>query len=520
MNDTNPIFHSLAVIEENIQEKLTVESLAHSIHLSKYHYQHLFREAVGDSVMRYVTRRRLSLAAADLAGTDASILEIALKYGYDSHEGFTRSFRAYMGITPKEYRKYYFSISPPKMQKERNAIMYSKTTDEIIRKLNSLIVQAKETAAYTRRNKNLGAEDAASYSQFWDAAAARADTMADELGAVLNRITHIPQCPDEISARFLIVKAVEDAVFRSNVTAFQTRLTVTRAKPEHRTAFEPLCNKYDDLARNARMSAGRIVEFFNELSALIFQDMRENATQKLQDAAAKGRAAAKGLSDDPALPYTYIAEEIRKIADELSSLALDEVSVSILENYLFRLDIIASAAELDMLRMPSHRPLFDGLPVFREQLAETISFFRNLPGDVILEASMSEDGAALERTASKKYSDAAFQCSIMLFYLKGEIQKLGQKLDEEQKAAFDSICGKMNTAIQLADRAEDETVPGKIVEILQEVYGKMEAEAGKLDIYGAPVQFIAKEIRHLASHIAAMGADIAEVVFEPHESSF
>ena len=99
MTDENPVFRSLGVIEERIREKLTVKSLADSVHFSQYHYQRLFREAVGDSVMGYVARRRISLAAAELAGTDVSVLEIALKYGYDSHEGFTRSFRAHMGIT-------------------------------------------------------------------------------------------------------------------------------------------------------------------------------------------------------------------------------------------------------------------------------------------------------------------------------------------------------------------------------------------------------------------------------------
>ena len=54
MNRTDPIFHSLGIIEKRIQEKLTVESLAGSLHFSRYHYQRLFREAVGESVMRYV----------------------------------------------------------------------------------------------------------------------------------------------------------------------------------------------------------------------------------------------------------------------------------------------------------------------------------------------------------------------------------------------------------------------------------------------------------------------------------
>ena len=107
MNNENTVFESLAMIEEKIHERLTVESLAESLHFSKYHYQRIFREAVGDSVMRYVTKRRIALAAEELAQTDNTVLEIALRYGYDSHEGFTRSFRSYMGITPTEYRKYH-----------------------------------------------------------------------------------------------------------------------------------------------------------------------------------------------------------------------------------------------------------------------------------------------------------------------------------------------------------------------------------------------------------------------------
>ena len=98
MDHKTPIFRSIAIIEERIHEKLTVEALADSIHFSRFHYQRLFREVVGESVMRYVTRRRLSLAAEDLAKTDAPILYIALKYGYDSHEGFTRSFHSFMGV--------------------------------------------------------------------------------------------------------------------------------------------------------------------------------------------------------------------------------------------------------------------------------------------------------------------------------------------------------------------------------------------------------------------------------------
>ena len=129
--DKNPIFRSLDMIEEKIHEKLTVEVLAAGIHFSKYHYQRMFREAVGDSVMGYVARRKIALAAEELAGTRSTILELALKYGFDSHEGFTRSFKAYMGVTPAEYRKYRLHLSD--REKEKSVMMYSKTTDEMIR---------------------------------------------------------------------------------------------------------------------------------------------------------------------------------------------------------------------------------------------------------------------------------------------------------------------------------------------------------------------------------------------------
>lgn len=503
MDHTNLIFRSLADIEENIHEKLTVESLAVSIHLSKFHYQRMFREAVGDSVMRYVTRRKLSLAAKDLAETDDSILEIALKYGYDSHEGFTRSFRAHTGVSPKEYRKYHLSINSPQTQKERNAMFYSKTTDEIIQTLNNMIVQIKETAAYTRQSKATAEGDAAAfYSGFWEAIAANADVLGDELAMVLNRVSDIPRRPDEISARFLIVKAIEDTAFKANIMAFQIRLFLARAKPEHRAAYEPICGKYVDLARNVQIKVSKIVEFFNELSSLIFQDMRKNGTRKLQDAIAAGNMAARKLSEDATLPYRYIADEIDEITKELSSLSLEDISISVLEDYLFRLDIIASAADLDILRMPAHKPLLEGIHPFKKQLEEAVSFFQNLSEDVIGGMTKSGQEIPLDRTTGKKYSDLAFQNKILLFYLKGEIQKLGEKLSPEQKAGFDNICKKMNLTIQLANCAGDETSPWEIAEILQWVYRELTTIADSLGLYGSPIRFIGEEIMHLANHLS------------------
>ena len=500
MDNRNPIFRSLSMIEERIHEKLTVETLASDVHFSKYHYQRMFREAVGDSVMGYVARRRIALAAEELADNQCTILELALKYGYDSHEGFTRSFKAYMGVAPAEYRKY--CLRRPKGEKEKNAMMYSKSTDEMMKELNGLIAEAGETAAYTRKHKGDTAE-AAFYDGFWEFAAGRAERMAEQLKEVQERVTALAGRPDEISARFLIVKAIEDAAFEVSITAFQAGLTMARAIPEHGAKYAPICEKYDILAGHARGKAEKIAGYFNDLAALIFQDMRKQAGEKMEKAVAAGRVAAKVLAD-PVLPYGYLAEEIGDLAESFGSMPLEEVTLSCLEDGLLRLETAAFAAEVDALRMPSDSEILNGISCFKERVRETLEFFRSLPG----EAGMLEEngrGRILERTEEKRYSDLAAQERILLFYLKGEIRKLGDaRLNEEQKAAFEDICGKIGRAVELSAGRQaaggtglngQSFDPAEIVQLLQEAYDGMKAEAERLGVCGGPVRYLAEAVK-------------------------
>lgn len=364
--DGSPVFHSLAIIEERIREKLTVEGLADSVHFSRYHYQRMFREAVGDSVMGYVTRRRISLAAMELAESDASVLEIALKYGYDSHEGFTRSFRSHMGVTPMEYRKYHLPANHFKVQEER-VMIYSKTMDEIIRELNAWTVQARETAAYTRKQMGTDTGAVRFYSRFWNMIAGKTEAMADKLLQNVSRVAAVACRPDEISARFLIMDVIGETAFQSDLIAFQAGLTMARANPEHREAFQPLCNKYESLASGARARSGRLGEFMRELWLLISRELQKDAGRKIGRAVDKGTEAVRDLSADPAFPYRYITEEVRAITEELSAMPLEEVTVDCLENNLMRLDMIAFAADVDALRAPEHRPVLEKISDFRQK---------------------------------------------------------------------------------------------------------------------------------------------------------
>lgn len=500
MENRIPIFRSLAMIEERIQEKLTVEKLAESIHFSKYHYQRMFREAVGDSVMRYVTRRRLVLAAGELAETDAQILAVALKYGFESHEVFSRNFRSYMGVTPTEYRRYHISISAPGMRKERNMMVYSKTTDEMIRELNRLIVQAKETAAYTRKEKAKDLEAAAFYAAFWDFAADRIEEKAGELTKTLRRITGITERPDGISARFMIIKAIEDTAFGLNVIAFQVKLTMARAKREHRDAFAPLCEKYGELAQSASVGAGKIAAFFHELSVLIFKDMRERGEGMLAMAVQKGEEAANLLSNDPSLPYAYLADEIRMMAGQLAGSPLEDVTAERLEDYLFMLDIIACAAGTDALRMPAHEPLFAGIDAFRRQLEEAAAFFGELSDDIrVASAQMQEEPSG--PSAMKQMDDMAFMGNVLLFYLRGEVQKLRPCLEEAQKDALNRLCSKMGKAVGLLCDKNRQIPPAEMAQCFWEVYDDVCREADHLGAYGNPLRFIGEEIGRMTKRI-------------------
>lgn len=95
---------TLDYIETHPAEEIDVQLLAGKAALSPFYYQRLFGRLVGKPVKEYVRLRRLALAAAALRNTQTRILDIALEYGFGSHQSFTRAFKEAYGITPEAYR--------------------------------------------------------------------------------------------------------------------------------------------------------------------------------------------------------------------------------------------------------------------------------------------------------------------------------------------------------------------------------------------------------------------------------
>ena len=92
-------------IEENITDELTVEKIAAHVHLSPFYFQRGFSLLCGLTISEYVRNRRLALAGNDLATGAEKVIEIALKYGYDSPDSFAKAFTRFHGVTPTQARK-------------------------------------------------------------------------------------------------------------------------------------------------------------------------------------------------------------------------------------------------------------------------------------------------------------------------------------------------------------------------------------------------------------------------------
>ncbi len=99
------IENALEYIEQNLTEKITIKEVAEKAYMSEFHFRRIFSKICGIPVGEYMRRRRLTLAAQELSGQTAKIIDVAMKYGYDSMDGFTRAFTKFHGVVPSVVRE-------------------------------------------------------------------------------------------------------------------------------------------------------------------------------------------------------------------------------------------------------------------------------------------------------------------------------------------------------------------------------------------------------------------------------
>jgi AraC family transcriptional regulator len=105
MNWVNKMNEVIDYIEENITSEIELEDLAKIAFVSYYHFTKLFSALCGVGLSEYIRNRRLTLAAMELANKKQKVIDIGYKYGYQTPESFSRAFKKFHGVNPKDVKK-------------------------------------------------------------------------------------------------------------------------------------------------------------------------------------------------------------------------------------------------------------------------------------------------------------------------------------------------------------------------------------------------------------------------------
>ncbi|NDI33874.1 helix-turn-helix domain-containing protein [Chengkuizengella sediminis] len=105
MNMLQSMNECIDYIEKNMNQKIELSVLASKSLSSKFHFQRMFHMLTGYTVAEYIRKRRLTLAAQELTDTKTKVINVALKYGYETPESFSKAFRRVHGISPSQVRE-------------------------------------------------------------------------------------------------------------------------------------------------------------------------------------------------------------------------------------------------------------------------------------------------------------------------------------------------------------------------------------------------------------------------------
>ena len=99
------IQNAINYVEEHLTEAIDYEEVAKEAACSNFYFQRIFGILCGLSLGDYIRYRRLTLAGDEISASDEKVIDIALKYGYESPESFTRAFSRFHGVTPSEAKR-------------------------------------------------------------------------------------------------------------------------------------------------------------------------------------------------------------------------------------------------------------------------------------------------------------------------------------------------------------------------------------------------------------------------------
>jgi len=154
---------ALDYIEENLLENITCAAVADHVFISNAHLQRTFFSLTGLTLGEYIRNRRLTLAGQDLLkenGGSAKVIDIALKYGYETPESFSKAFSRFHNVAPSQARRAGVSLKS-----------YNRLTVKIIMEGGSIMdyrIEKKEAFPVIVMARVIGEDSSSAIPAFWD----------------------------------------------------------------------------------------------------------------------------------------------------------------------------------------------------------------------------------------------------------------------------------------------------------------------------------------------------------------
>lgn len=191
-------------ISEHLNEPVTLNNIAKAVGYSKFHTSRIFKEETGLSLFEYIRRERLTASAFALRDGSEKVLDIALDFMFDSHEGFTRAFANGFGITPKKFAAYpapdgwmipYYYLNRQKTKTEelnmeqKTAVIFTQIMERPARKL--IIFRSKNASDYFEYCEEVGCGTSEKPAP-WDILCGIKDALNEPMGVWLPK----SMCPE------------------------------------------------------------------------------------------------------------------------------------------------------------------------------------------------------------------------------------------------------------------------------------------------------------------------------------
>ena len=139
-------------IEDNLTENIEYKELAKIVGVSEYNLQRIFTFLTNISLAEYIRKRRLSKAFEELKTTDIKIVDLAVKYQYDSQISFARAFKSMFGITPSECKLSNIEYKQFPIIKFNNSNDICEELNYEIKEIDEIKLYCVETSAITHED--------------------------------------------------------------------------------------------------------------------------------------------------------------------------------------------------------------------------------------------------------------------------------------------------------------------------------------------------------------------------------